>query len=378
MKTNELMLYIHIPFCVRKCKYCDFLSFEMSSESHSAYVEALIKEIKLRAGFYREYVVSSIFIGGGTPSILEEMQIAKIIDAVKNAFTLSENIEFTIECNPGTLTKSKLDVYKQCGINRISLGLQSANDNELAFIGRIHKYSDFYDSFIMAREAGFDNISVDLISALPNQSISGFEDTLHKVIKLNPEHISVYGLIIEEGTPFYEMDLELPSEDEEREMYYRTKEILSGNGYNQYEISNYAKDGYESGHNKGYWERKNYLGLGLGASSMINNFEENEYSYRWKNTDNFSEYVDNKFKRYEFETLNKADAMSETIFLGLRENKGVSVNEFMNEYGQDIFTVYGSWTNKMINENLIEHKNNFIRLSDKGRDLANYVMSGYV
>lgn len=399
MKTNkDLMLYVHIPFCVRKCNYCDFLSFGQDTISkeldlcnscegiYDKYIDVLVKEIELKAAEYKEYNISSIFIGGGTPSILPVNSIEKLFKAVKRAFNYKDNIEFTIESNPGTLSYEKLVCYKNNGVNRLSIGLQSVDNNELKRLGRIHSYENFLDNYSLARRTGFNNINVDIIASLPGQSYESFVEGLSKVIDLRPEHISCYGLIIEEGTIFFDnyktvndkeyislngKEYPLPSEDDERRIYYKAREILENSGYYQYEISNYSLLGKECKHNLGYWERRNYLGLGLGASSLLGN-------ERWKNQDKLKKYMDSDFEKKEVEVLSVEDEMSEFIFLGLRKVNGINVKEFADNFARDIFDLYEAWTSKMISEELLIYKDDMIKLSHKGMDLANYVMSGYV
>lgn len=286
-----LELYIHIPFCVQKCAYCDFLSFPADQQSKKIYVEHLISEVLSYCNLAEKYRVSSIFIGGGTPSCLQPEWIRKIMEAVRSTFQLAEDAEITMECNPGTLTERKLSIYKEAGINRLSIGLQSTDNEELKLLGRIHTYEEFLASYQLARSAGFSNINIDLISSLPGQSKEKFESTLRKVIALQPEHISAYSLIIEPGTPFYdkyENDVlrreegepteSLPDEDEEVETGKMTRRILRENGYHRYEISNYARPGKECRHNIGYWIGTEYLGLGLGASGLIGDVRYRNHS----------------------------------------------------------------------------------------------------
>lgn len=272
MKQN-LSLYLHIPFCVRKCLYCDFLSGPQSADVQEQYVEALRREIQETSPEYREFQVVSVFIGGGTPSVLQPEQTVRIMETVKHCFVLTDTCEISMEMNPGTVTPEKMRAYYACGINRISIGLQSANDKELKALGRIHTYADFLKAYEMAVEAGFTNINVDLMSAIPEQTMDSYQETLQKVLALQPQpaHISAYSLIVEEGTPFYEQELNLPDEDTERRMYEITDDILRKAGYHRYEISNYAKEGKECFHNKVYWQRGNYLGLGIGSASLIRN-----------------------------------------------------------------------------------------------------------
>ena len=283
---QNLSLYLHIPFCVRKCLYCDFLSGPQSAGVQEQYVEALCREIQETSPEYREYQVVSVFIGGGTPSVLLPEQTIRIMETLKSCFTLTDTCEISMEMNPGTVTPEKMNAYCACGINRISIGLQSANDEELKALGRIHTCADFQKAYEMAVEAGFTNINVDLMSAIPEQTLKSYQETLQTVLALQPQpvHISSYSLIVEEGTPFYEQELNLPDEEAERRMYEITDDILRKAGYYRYEISNYAKAGKECVHNKVYWQRGNYLGLGIGSASLIQNV-------RFHNVTDISSYV---------------------------------------------------------------------------------------
>lgn len=339
---KELELYFHIPFCVRKCAYCDFLSAPAAKEVQEEYMRALILETKGRADEYRDYRVSSVFIGGGTPSLVDAGQLAALLEVVREHYELSEDIEITIECNPGTLTKEKLKIYKSAGVNRLSIGLQSADNGELKTLGRIHTYEEFLEGYELAVNAGFTNINVDVMSALPGQSLASYENTLRKVLSLNPvpAHISAYSLIVEEGTPFFERDergeLNLPDEDCERRMYERTEEMLLEAGFARYEISNYAKKGFECRHNCGYWRRTEYVGFGIGAASLVN-------SVRFHNGSDIKEYLcDPLACREDFQELSLQEQMEEFMFLGLRMTEGVSCEEFSRKFGQDIREVYGA------------------------------------
>ncbi len=372
------MLYIHIPFCVRKCAYCDFLSFAMDENTVQRYLEVLCKEIEGKGKEYRTKNISSIFMGGGTPSLLSGAQVKTLMDCVRGCFIVQEGAEITIECNPGTLTEEKAKAYYNAGINRISFGLQSSNDEELSLLGRIHTYHEFENSYNLARKAGFTNINVDLMGALPGQTKEGFLSSLEKVIFHNPEHISMYSLIVEPGTPFYEkygedapMEGDLPSEEEEREIYYAARELLKEHGYEQYEISNFAKKGYACKHNLGYWERKEYLGVGLGASSLIEN-------RRFKNTEALNTYMKSVFSPNELQELSISEQMEEYMFLGLRKTEGVSKTLFQKLYGKEIETVYGDWVLKMKRDGLLLEEGDSLSLSKKGMDLANYVMQGFL
>lgn len=403
---KTLELYLHIPFCKQKCLYCDFLSAPCSAGTMDAYADALKRQIYSEAAHYGDYEVSTVFWGGGTPSLLRAGQILRLMEAVRRSFLVREDAEITLECNPGTLDEEKLAEYKRAGINRLSMGLQSADDRELKALGRIHDYAAFEENFRQARRAGFENINVDLMSALPGQSTESWERTLRRTAGLGAEHISAYSLIIEEGTPFWERYGEegsrkkadgsggetfpaLPSEDEERRMYERTQEILREYGYHRYEISNYAKEGRECRHNVGYWRRVNYLGLGLGASSLIENV-------RWKMTSELAEYLD-AFGggralaqgaagksvpdcREERQELSVSEQMEEFMFLGFRMTEGVSTEEFEAQFGRSFFEVYGEAVKKLETEGLIvfEKGKNRIKLTAYGTDVSNYALAQFL
>lgn len=369
---KELELYIHIPFCVRKCAYCDFLSGPSDDATIHNYVEALCQEITANAELAKEYVVTTIFFGGGTPSILSGEQMSYIFKNLRNVFEIADDAEITTEANPGTVFKEKLKAYRLAGINRISFGLQSANNADLKRLGRIHTYEEFLESYQLARECDFDNINVDLISAIPKQTLTTWEESLQKIIDLNPEHISAYSLIIEEGTPFAKLygegtegEKELPNEEEEREIYKRTETLLNKAGYYRYEISNYAKLGKECKHNIGYWERKNYLGLGLGASSLVDNV-------RFHNTEDLKDYLQHALQlqviRQEEEVLDETAQMEEYVFLGMRKMKGILLNEKLLE-------LYGENIERMKKQGLVEVSNNYLRLTKEGIDVSNYVFA---
>lgn len=379
---KELELYIHIPFCVKKCAYCDFLSSVQNEKIRENYVNALVREINAYGQLQEQYIVSTIFIGGGTPTILSELQMQKIFKALHAVFEINQDAEITIEANPGTVTKEKLNIYRMCGINRISFGLQSVNNEELRLLGRIHTYEEFLESYYLAREVGFTNINVDLISAIPKQTLSSWEETLKNVIALNPEHISAYSLIIEEGTPFANVygkgapkEDELPSEEEERNIYYRTKELLKEFGYQQYEISNYAKDGNVCKHNSGYWKRKEYLGIGLGSASLLNHT-------RFHNTDDLSFYLEHagetELLRQEIQILSIEEQMEEFMFLGLRMTEGISKKEFEACFGKTIDVCYEKQLQKLQKQEMIEISADRIALTDYGLDVSNYVLSEFI
>ena len=385
--NKKIEIYIHIPFCVKKCDYCDFLSAPCDDETKKKYVDALCREIEWAKDCLKEYQVDTIFIGGGTPSILEGKYIGRILNAVYDSAKVSDKAEVTIECNPGTLTIEKLENYKEVGINRISIGLQSANDEELKSIGRIHNFAEFKESYKLAREAGFENINVDLMSALPGQTVESYKETLNKVICLNPEHISAYSLIVEDETPLKERVenglVELPKEDDEREMYYMTKDILEKAGYKRYEISNYAKDGFECRHNVGYWKRTEYLGFGIGAASLFR-------AKRFYNTSDINRYINmlerdvmNAAEVWESineneETLTKNDEMEEFMFLGLRMMDGISADDFKESFGKDIKTVYGEVLEKLESQGLLVTEQEKIKLSERGIDISNQVLANFL
>ena len=377
---KELELYLHIPFCVSKCKYCDFLSAPSGEEQRQIYVERLCRRIRYWSDVIHNYgyEIVSIFVGGGTPSILTEAQITQVFEAVHESFPIREDAEITLEMNPGTDVKDKLPVYRELGINRLSMGLQSADNEELKCLGRIHTYEDFRQVYQWVREAGFTNINVDLMSAIPGQTRESYEDTLRKVADLEPEHISAYSLIIEEGTPFYERygegrhAEELPDEDIERQMYVRTGEILEDYGYHRYEISNYAKDGYECRHNLGYWDRKEYLGIGAGASSLMDHI-------RWKEPDHIGPSTGLVLEeREDFTRLRRKDEMEEFMFLGLRKINGVSEYDFYKSFRVSMDEIYKESIENLIKEGLLVREEDRIRLTDRGIDLSNYALSQFL
>lgn len=422
---KNLSLYIHIPFCVRKCSYCDFLSAPCDEKTRQRYVDALCKEIEKKAAEFQERKVDTVFFGGGTPSILLSGQIEQIMSAVKKDFQVLPDAEISLEMNPGTVSKEKLETYKKIGINRLSIGLQSANNEELKILGRIHTWEEFLKTWELVQGNGFNNVNVDLMSALPGQTLESYEETLRKVLDLKPEHISAYSLIVEEGTLFYKWfgdeekqpwkdecvkntkkseelviskdwieevkNKKLPDEVTDRQMYEMTKRMLEEQGYYRYEISNYALKGYECKHNIGYWKRKEYLGLGLGAASLIGN-------QRWSNISDLQTYLDvvkqqeeknqvlysdENRKRYEKNKrwleeqniLSQTDQMEEFMFLGLRMMEGVSSIEFEKQFGRSLQEVYGKQIAKLENQGLLQFDNKTGRyaLTMKGIDVSNQV-----
>ena len=385
MANNFSEVYIHIPFCVRKCLYCDFLSFAADEKAKEKYIDALCTELMFIGKERCKTSLSSVFIGGGTPSVLSSDLIVKVMESVKENFTLTEDAEVTIECNPGTVDEDKLKVYKACGINRISFGLQSVHDEELKSLGRIHTFDDFLMSYDAAVNAGFTNINVDLMSDIPGQTTESWEKTLKTICELKPAptHISAYSLIVEEGTPFAEMEeegkLDIPDEDTDREMYHMTSKILSEYGYGRYEISNYAKPGSECRHNLGYWTGVEYYGAGLGAASYYS-------GCRFTNTSELPVYMDDPIDSFKLdEKLTLADKMSEFMILGLRLTKGINTKDFTKRFGQDVRDIYGKQIDRFIDEKLLEEADaeepagsKMIRLSERGLDLANHVMQSFI
>lgn len=389
---KELELYVHIPFCIRKCNYCDFLSAPADLETIGAYMRQLHHEIVAAASYYRGKV-TTIFIGGGTPSLLLPQQVTELMETIDQYFQVCADAEITIECNPGTMIKDKLRAWKECGINRLSIGLQSVDDQELKLLGRIHTYGEFVSNYESAREIGFSNINVDIISGLPGQKISTYEHTLQEVLSLRPEHISAYSLIIEEGTPFYKRYRQaellrdagkeqklLPNEEEDRRMYAMTKELLQSGGFCRYEISNYALKGFCCRHNMGYWTRKNYLGLGLGAASLIDN-------ERFHCPKDLKQYLKICFKDREVvdgdwhtsrEKLDLQAQMEEFMFLGLRMMCGIATEQFREQFLCDIEDVYGCVLEKQLKQGLIQKTETGYKLTEYGIDISNYVMAEYI
>ena len=373
-RRRPLELYIHIPFCVRKCQYCDFLSGPSDEETKDRYIEALLQEIHA-AEHTEDYEIVSVFIGGGTPSALKAEAIASVMRTLQEKFFFCEDAEVTIEANPGTVDSEKLMTYRNAGINRLSLGLQSTDAEELKMLGRIHSYEEFLQSYQWAREAGFSNINIDLMFAIPGQCYEGWIENLRMVAALGPEHISAYSLIIEEGTPFSRKKLDLPDEDTEYRMYEDVAVVLKEYGYHQYEISNYAKAGCECRHNEGYWQRKDYLGLGLGAASLLG-------KERFSNTSDMQEYLKNSSApekiQKNWELLTREDEMAEFMFLGLRMTQGVSKKEFQEYFGTAIENIYGEVLKKYKKQGLLLEESGRIFLSREGIHVSNAVMADFL
>lgn len=377
MKSKkDLGLYLHIPFCERKCLYCDFLSAAADTDTKIRYVNALIREIDSYKEWAEDRLVKTVFIGGGTPTSLSAESILKIMEAVRNTFCLDPDAEITIETNPGTIDREKLLIFKQSGINRISIGLQSADNKELKLLGRIHTYETFAENYFLTRELGFDNINVDLMSSLPGQSLKDWMFTLKRTADLEPEHISAYSLILEEGTFFYRKYSSLPINEElDRQMYWETEHYLKARGYQHYEISNYAREGRECRHNNSYWIRENYLGLGLGASSLIENT-------RYRKEDNLEEYIRNAGNHTltdkEQEVLTVKQQIEEFMFLGLRLLKGISKAQFQQNFHVTLESIYKEELNQSIKEELLQESGDRVYLTNKGIDLSNTVMARFL
>lgn len=423
---KSISIYIHIPFCVKKCQYCDFLSAPADSRAQKVYLCALKQEIREQAARYREYEVQTVFIGGGTPTAVPFEELCRVLETVFSCYKVSPQAEISMEANPGTVTKEALLAYRKAGINRLSIGLQSADDGELKLLGRIHTYGDFLQTYRWAQEAGYTNINLDVMSALPGQSVENYKKTLETVLSLKPQHISAYSLIVEEGTPFYEKygqeseqlqatgekQPDLPSEEEEREMYALTERILAEAGYHRYEISNYALPGRECRHNLVYWKRDNYVGFGLGAASMVENVrfentrEMQEYLAEYADApeaeevfaevaqgdeqelskeqvlslreDAHSENEQELAIRENVHPLSQEEQMEETMFLGLRLTEGVSKAEFQRQFGVFMEEIYGEVIRENTAKGLLIDEAGYVRLTREGMDLSNYVMAQFL
>ncbi len=387
---KEIGIYIHIPFCKKKCYYCDFCSYEGKDSYIPRYIKCLKQEMKevgqanqqdVLDGKDRPFLVNTIYIGGGTPSLLNSEYIVKILQTIKENYKVNEQPEITIEVNPGTVTLEKLQDYFENGINRISIGLQSTYDTLLKQLGRIHTYQEFLDTYYLARQVGFENINIDLMLGLPNQTLQEIQNSVEEVIGLEPEHISVYSLTIEEGTKLEKQiqvgELTLPDEVLEREMYWKTKQLLEQNGYIHYEISNFAKEGYQSKHNSNCWEQKEYIGFGAGAHSYTNRI-------RYSNIESVEDYI----KNYEegriennfvfHEKQNQEAVQKEFMLLGLRKIQGISIQEFKSQFVANPIYLYHEQLERLTNNQLVEIDGNRIKLTKKGVDLANIVWEEFV
>lgn len=387
---KNIGIYIHIPFCKQKCYYCDFISYSKKDNLIEEYINAILEEIKDVAKGNKDdyenrkddlFLVKTIYIGGGTPSYINSKYIVKIVKLIKDEFKIAEDIEITLEVNPGTVNKEKLKDYYEIGINRLSIGLQSTNDELLKLIGRIHTYSEFEDAYNWARKVGFNNINADLIIGLPKQKIDDVEKSVKRLIELGLEHISVYSLILEEGTVLEKKvenkELELVSDDEERNMYWCAKKMLEENGYKHYEISNFAKNGYESKHNMDCWNQKEYIGFGVAAHSYTNNI-------RYSNIECVENYISNiKENRLEKnfvfnEKQTQSMKIREYMMLGLRKIDGVSIKKFKELFIANPIMIFKEELEKLIKEELLEIDGDYIKLTNKGLDLANLVWEEFI
>lgn len=382
---KKLAIYIHIPFCVRKCLYCDFLSAPASDETREQYVQALCREIREERKSYVNYKIETIFLGGGTPSLLSGEQLDRILGTVFDAYQVADDCEISMEVNPGTVTKEKLKAYKRAGVNRLSIGMQSAVEEELQSLGRIHSSEDAFDTYKLAIKTGFNNINIDLMSAIPGQTKESWKESLKRILDLEPApaHVSAYSLIIEEGTPFFEKTPTLPDEDTEREMYKITNDILSEAGYLRYEISNYAKPGFACRHNCTYWERGSYAGFGIGAASLVE-------QVRFSNTRNLKDYLGKYLKnatvaiKENRQELSVEEQMEEFMFLGLRMMRGVSAGKFSDLFGKTIEQVYPGIVEKYCRQGLLqkipEQGSGEVRiaLTERGIDVSNVIMADFL
>lgn len=381
LTQKELGIYIHIPFCKKKCYYCDFISYSNKTELIEEYIECIVKEIQdwKKSTNIEKYKISTIYIGGGTPSYIKEKHIEKILENLREF--INPQVEITIELNPGTVTKEKLQAYKKAGINRLSIGLQETHDELLKQIGRIHTFNQFEETYNLAKEVGFNNINVDLMIGLPNQTIEYIKENLEKIIKLQPNHISVYSLILEENTVLEKQisqgKLTLPDEQQERAMYWYVKNTLELQGYNQYEISNFAKKGKESKHNLNCWEQEEYRGFGIAAHSYIE-------GVRFSTTTSFSEYMKyvnvSKLNKYIqiHEVQEKEDMQKEYMLLGLRKLEGVSISKFKNKFGENPIFLYYEEFQELTERKLLKIEGDKIKLTNRGLDLANQVWEKFV
>ena len=381
-------LYIHIPFCMKKCEYCDFASGAYDADVRHAYTKALIREIEMYAPSFSDTFFETVYIGGGTPTWLEESLMDQILTEVEKNFSISSEAEFTMECNPGTASADFLNMIKRHGVDRLSIGLQSAVDTELVTLGRIHNYDRFLHTYEMARQAGFYDINIDIMTGIPGQTVDSLTHTLSNVIRLKPEHISCYALMIEEGTPFYEKyaddfqrqksgepTLYLPSDDEEFLLYKKSRDILTAAGYNQYEISNFSRPGYECLHNIGYWKRVPYLGLGLSAASFYG-------EHRYTNTSDMEKYMqllaDGRTPIAMDDAISRQDAMAEFMYLGLRMTDGISRDVFAKCFDMDIMVRYGSVIRDLAEKGFLITSEGRIRLSEQGRDISNQILCEFL
>ena len=382
MNKKDLGIYIHIPFCKEKCYYCDFISFKNIENKEKDYLECLLKEIKSKKWneINQKYEITTVYIGGGTPSYINCENIEKILNTIRMNINI-DNAEITIEINPGTVDEEKLTTYKKLGVNRLSIGLQSSKNELLKEIGRIHTFEQFLDTYKLAKREGFNNINIDLMLGLPNQTIEDLKHSLEEVMKLDPNHISVYSLILEEGTKLYQLvendELKIPDEETERQMYWYVKNKLELNGYNHYEISNFSKKGFESKHNMNCWNQEEYIGFGLAAHSYFEN-------KRFSNIENLDKYISNiKEGKIEkniqiHEVQNDEDKKKEYMLLGLRKIEGVSILKFKEKFGENPIFLFRKELEKLVEAEFVFIDGDFIKLTNKGLDFANLVWEEFV
>ena len=385
-KENILEIYVHIPFCEQKCYYCDFVSFPMTSDKINKYIQVLTDEIRAKAAFAKNKIISTIFIGGGTPSSIDPGLIEDVLRTIYYNYNIAQNCEISIELNPHSAIRTKLEIYKKIGINRLSFGVQSANDDELRTLGRLHNYADFLKCYDDAAHIGFKNINADVISGIPGQTATSYKNSLKKIMQLHLQHISIYNLIIEPGTQFYKLDQEgkliLPNENTITEIDRITDELTSYYNYKQYEISNYAKDGYICLHNYGYWSDIDYLGLGLNASSYLSNV-------RYKNLIDFNNYLNLDYKKFEEDTdkhkyfdeiniLSKNELINEYFFLGMRKTAGINSIEFFQKFKENIEDVYKKSLDRYIELGLIQHVDNNYFFSKRGMQISNKILADFL
>ena len=369
-----LGLYIHVPFCAQKCYYCDFNSYKINSNQKKEYLINIEREMKFYKDEFKDKYFDTVFFGGGTPSILTVDELKELINNINENFNIKKDAEITIECNPGTINREKIEAMKNMGINRLSIGLQATQNYHLKSIGRIHTYEEFEKNYYDALDIGFKNINIDLMYALPNQKTQEWKDTLDKIINLNPSHISAYSLILEEGTKLYDMyqnkEFELLDEDTDINMYNYTIDTLKRHGYNQYEISNYSKEDLECKHNIIYWKCDNYLGLGPGASGFIGDT-------RYSNIEDICEYnkriMQNIRPVSEEIELTKKDKIEEFIFMGLRMNEGINIDVFKERFDTDFYDIYQEVMEKLIKRELVRFDGKNISLTQRGREISNSV-----
>ncbi|WMJ76683.1 MULTISPECIES: radical SAM family heme chaperone HemW [unclassified Sedimentibacter] len=377
---KKLGIYIHIPFCRQKCNYCDFYSMKWNDESEKKYIKALTNEIKTQGKELKDnYIANTIYFGGGTPTIIKHENIKEIIDSICETMEIDKCAEISIEANPNTLTLENLNAYRDMGINRLSIGIQSLNDEILRQIGRIHNSAEALDAIDRALESGFENINADVMFNIPGQNVCDIEETITKIINRGVKHISFYSLKLEKGTPMYNMEkinkIIMPDEESEREMYYAGRKIMESNNMFQYEISNFSNRGYECRHNLKYWEQEEYVGFGPSAHSFIN-------SIRYSNPPDLKSYCENglsnNYERIIHEKLSDQDRMFEYIMLRLRLTEGLNLDEFNNKFGISFEKAFKVQIERMINNLLMEYSGRNVRLTEKGMDISNYVIEEFL